>query len=122
MLFDTDPADLDPEDFGYAHPDEEEAAADKARGYASRIILIATLFLAVTNAASLVSWSSTLNPDWGGRTMRVLSQGWAGQMSELHLDLFRNQVRDLWAAFAALPRKPDPESSPDPGLAAPPAE
>lgn len=122
MLFDTDPADLDPEDFGYAHPDEEEAAADKARGYASRIILIATLFLAATNAASLVSWSSTLNPDWGGRTMRVLSQGWAGQMSELHLDLFRNQVRDLWAAFAALPRKPDPESSPDPGPAAPPAE
>ncbi len=115
MLFDTDPADLDPDEFGYAHPDEQEAAADKARGYASRIIMIATLFLAVTNAASMVSWSSTLNPDWGGRTMRVLSQGWAGQMSELGLDLFRNRVRALWAAFADLPR--DPDADPEAGAA-----
>ena len=51
MLFDTDPADLDPEAFGYAHPDEEEQQADVARGYTSRIIVIATMFLALTNAA-----------------------------------------------------------------------
>lgn len=105
MLFDTDPADLDPESFGYAHPDDEERQADRARGYATRVIVIATLFLAVTNAASLVSWSSTLDPNWGGRTARVLSQAWASQMSELGLDRFRNAVEALWEDIADLPRR-----------------
>lgn len=105
MLFDTDPADLDPETFGYAHPDDEERQADRARGYATRIIIIATLFLAVTNAASLVSWSSTLDPNWGGRTARAMSNAWAAQMSELGLDRFRNGVEALWRDIANLPRK-----------------
>jgi len=120
MLFDTDPAELDPDTFGYADPDEDESRADTARGYASRIIIIATLFLAMTNAASLVSWSSTVEPNWGGRTLRVLSQGWAGQMSELGLDGFRNNVRSLWNAFAALPRHPDDAPSPTDGEPPPP--
>lgn len=108
MLFDTDPADLDPETFGYAHPDDEEQQADRARGYATRVIVIATIFLAVTNAASLVSWSSTLEPNWGGRTARALSQAWSAQMSELGLDRFRNAVEDLWEDAAKLPRRRQP--------------
>ncbi|WP_296819288.1 hypothetical protein [Brevundimonas sp.] len=133
MLFDTDPADLDPEAFGYAHPDEEEHQADVARGYTSRIIVMATLFLAVTNAASLVSWASTLEPNWGGRTVRELSDAWAGQMSELGLDRYRVETERLWQAFADLPRErdipatpPRPEGGPadalpppEPGQAAP---
>jgi len=108
MLFDTDPADLDPETFGYAHPDDEEQQADRARGYTTRVIVIATVFLAVTNAASLVSWSSTLEPNWGGRTARALSQAWASQMSELGLDRFRSAVEGLWEDAADLPRRRQP--------------
>lgn len=125
MLFDTDPADLDPEAFGYAHPDDEEQKADKALGYAGRAIIIAALFLAVTNAASLVSWASTLEPNWGGRTARELSDAWAGQMTELGLDRFRNEVEHLWQAFADLPRERDIPATPPrpeggPGDALPP--
>ena len=120
MLFDTDPADLDPDTFGYAHPDEAEHDADRARGYASRVIVIATAFLAVTNAAALVSWSSTLEPNWGGRTARALSQAWAGQMSELGLDRFRNGVEDLWQDAADLPRR-RPSASPTAATATAPA-
>lgn len=105
MLFDTDPADLDPETFGYAHPDEAEHEADRARGYTSRVIVISALFLAVTNAASLVSWSSTLEPNWGGRTARALSQAWAEQMNELGVDRPRIALEALWQDIAALPRE-----------------
>lgn len=111
MLFDTDPADLDPESFGYAHPDDAEQQADVARGYATRTIVIATVFLAITNAASLVSWSSTLEPNWGGRTARALSEAWAGQMSELGFDRFRNETERLWLAAADLPRERTPPES-----------
>lgn len=115
MLFDTDPADLDPETFGYAHPDDEEHAADRARGYATRVIVISTVFLAVTNAASLVSWSSTLDPNWGGRTARALSQAWAGQMSELGLDQPRAAIEGLWNDVAALPRRRAPAETVEEG-------
>ena len=113
MLFDTDPADLDPETFGYAHPDDAEHQADHARGYTTRVIVIATVFLAVTNAASLVSWSSTLEPNWGGRTARALSEAWSEQMSELGLDRFRNGVEELWEDAANLPRRRQPAEPSD---------
>ncbi|MDO1559475.1 hypothetical protein Q0812_08545 [Brevundimonas sp. 2R-24] len=108
MLFDEDPADLDIEAFGYAAPDETEARADTDRGWLSRILLITTILLAFTNAQSLVTWSSTLEPTWTGRTVRALSQAWADQMSELGLDRFRNGVSDVWTAFQELPRRQGP--------------
>jgi len=87
---------------------EDDAAADdvvagRALRWTSRAILVATLFLLVFNARSLVTWSTTLPPNWATATIRDLANVWDKRMTEAGLSAPRAAIHDR---YEAPPRKP----------------
>ena len=90
---------------------EDDAAADdvvagRALRWTSRTILTAALFLLVFNARSLVSWSTTLPPNWATATIRDLSNVWEKRMAEAGLTAPRDAVHAQYEALKAPPRRP----------------
>ncbi len=89
----------------FGDPDEDEAhdelRAGRTQRWLSRTILFATLTLFVFNAQSLRSWASTLAPDWGSETIRVMSAAWYDRLSEIGLDQPRKQIHEVYEAEKA---------------------
>jgi len=67
-------------------PADEAVLADQARRWTTRIIIVATVMLAVFNSPSIQTWATTLPPDWGSQTVDALADVWTQRLSELGLD------------------------------------
>jgi hypothetical protein len=90
---------------------EDDAAADdivagRALRWTSRTILVAALFLLVFNARSLVTWSTTLPPNWATATIRDLSNVWEKRMTEAGLTAPRDAIHTGYESLKAPPRRP----------------
>ena len=72
------------------------ALSDQARRWTTRIIVIATLMLAVLNAASIQTWATTLPPDWGSQTVDDLAVVWTQRLAQLGLDRPRAAVNEAY--------------------------
>lgn len=81
--------------------DEEldELAAARTRRWAGRVVLFATLTLAILNAPSLRSWASTLPPGWGSETIREIADLWDQRLAMVGLDQPRKAIHDLYEGW-----------------------
>lgn len=105
--------------FPPAPPLDEEGLAARDHRWTGRIVVVATLFLLVFNAASIQSWASTMKPGWGTQTIRQLSNVWSAQLVQTGADQPRQVVRDNWEAAREarypelpVPAKPRPIDAP----------
>jgi len=83
-----------------------EIVAGRALRWTSRAILVAALFLLVFNTRSLVTWSTTLPPNWATATIRDLSNVWDKRMTEAGLSAPRDAIHAQYEALKAPPRRP----------------
>jgi hypothetical protein len=79
----------------------EELTAARAERWTGRAIIIATVALAVFNAASITSWASTLPPNWATETIRLVARVWSDRLAQLGLDQPRAVVRKAYEAQKA---------------------
>lgn len=79
----------------------EELSAARDQRWTGRIIIIATVALAVFNAASITSWASTLPPNWGTETIRLVARVWDDRLAQMGLDQPRAVVRKAYEAQKA---------------------
>ena len=103
--------------FPPGEPPDEEGVAARDRRWTSRIIVLATVFLLIFNAASIQNWSRQQAPGWVTTTVRRLADVWAEQIAQLGADQPRQAVRDGYEAArdADWPGEPAPRGNPDPG-------
>lgn len=79
----------------------EEIAAARDERWTGRIIIIAAVALAVFNSASITSWASTLPPNWGTETIRLVARVWDERLAQMGLDQPRAVVRKAYEAQKA---------------------
>jgi hypothetical protein len=79
----------------------EELAAARDERWTGRTIIMVALALAVFNAASITSWASTLPPNWGTETIRLVARVWNDRLAQLGLDQPRTTVRKAYEAQKA---------------------
>jgi hypothetical protein len=84
--------------FELGAPVDAAIVADHARRWTSRIIIIATLMLAVFNAASIQTWATTLSPNWGTQTVSALADVWSSRLGDAGLDRPRAAVHNSYEA------------------------
>jgi hypothetical protein len=82
--------------------ESEDARAERAKGWTSRTILIAALALLVMNARSISTWASTLDPQWGTETLRLVSGEWAGRLQDAGFDEPRRRVHAAYQTSKTL--------------------
>lgn len=82
--------------FPPAPPLDDEGVAARDRRWASRTILLTTLFLLVFNIASIQNWSHQQAPGWLTSTVQQLADVWAGQVAQLGADQPRAAVREAY--------------------------
>ena len=103
-----------------AEIDESAAArAERARGWTSRTILIAALLMLVFNARALQSWASTLPPQWGTETLRLVAGEWAGRLQDAGFDEPRRRAHAAYETTKTLDWKGGVGRSVDPGYPPP---
>ncbi|HWE46937.1 MAG TPA: hypothetical protein VG407_13005 [Caulobacteraceae bacterium] len=78
------------------------ARAERALGWTSRTILIAALLMLVFNARSLQSWASTLPPQWGSETLRLVAGEWAGRLQDAGFDEPRRRAHAAYETSKTL--------------------
>ena len=78
------------------------ARADRALGWTSRTILIATLLMLVFNARALQNWTSTLPPAWGTETLRLVASEWAGRLQDAGFDEPRRRAHAAYETSKTL--------------------
>jgi hypothetical protein len=79
-------------------PPDDEGVAARDRRWASRAILVATVFLLIFNAVSIQNWSRQQAPGWVTTTVHRLADVWAEQIAQLGADQPRQAVRDGYEA------------------------
>jgi hypothetical protein len=79
----------------------EEIVAARDQRWTGRAVIVATIALAVLNAASLTSWASSLPPNWSTETIRAVANVWAGRLADLGLDQPRAIIRKDYEAQKA---------------------
>ena len=79
----------------------EELHAARDERWTGRVIIIATVALAVFNAASITSWATTLPPNWATETIRLVANVWSDRLAQLGLDQPRAVVRKAYEAQKA---------------------
>lgn len=79
-------------------PGEAELAARDLR-WTGRVIVVATLVLAVFNIAAVQNWARQQAPGWGPVTVRELADVWAVRMALLGADQPRQGLREAYEAF-----------------------
>ncbi|WP_428149939.1 hypothetical protein [Brevundimonas sp.] len=84
--------------FPPGEPPDEEGVAARDRRWTSRIIVLATVFLLIFNAASIQNWSRQQAPGWVTTTVRRLADVWAEQLAQLGADQPRQAVREGYEA------------------------
>lgn len=77
-------------------PPDEEGLAARDRRWATRVILVVTLFMAVFNAQSPLNWSRQQPPGWVTETVEGLSAVWSAQVAKLGADMPRQGVREAY--------------------------
>lgn len=88
------------EDYAYIDRGEEIVAARDHR-WAGRAIILATIAMAVLNAAAITSWASSLPPSWASETVRAVAQAWSDRLAQIGLDQPRKAVRQSYEAQKA---------------------
>jgi hypothetical protein len=90
--------------FGAQGELDESSAARAARtlGWTSRTILFAAITLLVLNARSIETWASTLPPQWGSETLRLVSAEWAERTKAIGLDEPRRRVHAAYQTSKTL--------------------
>ena len=83
------------------HDETGELRAGRTTRWLSRTIMFATLTLFILNAVSLKTWASTLAPNWGTETIRILSAAWVDRLAEIGLDQPRAQIHAAYEAEKA---------------------
>jgi hypothetical protein len=78
------------------------ARAERALGWTSRVILFAVLLMLVFNARSLQSWASTLPPQWGTETLRLVAGEWADRLQGAGFDEPRRRVHTAYEKSKAM--------------------
>ncbi|WGM30480.1 hypothetical protein [Brevundimonas sp. NIBR11] len=101
--------------FPPGEPPDEEGVAARDRRWTSRIIVVATVFLLIFNAASIQNWSRQQAPGWVTTTVRRLADVWSEQMAQLGADQPRQTVRDGYEAARDADWPGEAIGSPDPG-------
>lgn len=79
-------------------PPDDEGLAARDRRWATRVILVVTVFMAIFNAGSVPNWSRQQAPGWVTDTVRGVSEVWAAQVALLGADLPRQGVREAYEA------------------------
>ena len=82
--------------FPPALPLDDEGLAARDRGWTSRMILTAVVFLLVFNAVSPLNWARRQPPGWLPQTVESLSGVWVGQLAVFGADQPRRGLHDLW--------------------------
>lgn len=82
--------------FPPAEPPDEEGVAARDRRWTGRVIVVATVFLLIFNAASIQNWARQQAPDWVTTTVHRLADVWAEQIAQLGADQPREGVRDAY--------------------------
>ncbi len=77
-------------------PPDDHDLAGRDRRWATRTILVITLFLAVFNAVSVPNWVRQQPPSWLTETVGGISEVWARQVSLLGADMPRQGVREAY--------------------------
>ncbi|WP_298745863.1 hypothetical protein [uncultured Brevundimonas sp.] len=84
--------------FPPAPPLDDEGVAARDRRWASRVLMVATAFLLIFNAASPLNWARRQPPGWGAETVGQLSEVWVAQLAVFGVDMPRQGVREAWMA------------------------
>jgi hypothetical protein len=79
----------------------DEITAARAQRWTARAIGTAALFLLIFNAPSIVTWSTTLPPNWATATIRDLAGVWDARMTEAGIIAPRTAVHDRYEALKA---------------------
>lgn len=82
--------------FPPGEPPDDEGVAARDRRWASRILVVAAVFLLVFNGVSIQNWSRQQAPGWMTTTVRRLADVWTEQMALLGADQPREAVRDAY--------------------------
>lgn len=77
-------------------PPDEEGLAARDQRWATRVLLVVTLFMAIFNAVSVPNWSRQQAPGWVTDTVRGISEVWATQVALLGADMPRQGVREAY--------------------------
>lgn len=80
--------------FPPGEPPDDEGFAARDRRWASRVIVVATVFLLIFNAVSVQNWSRQQAPGWVTTTVRRLADVWSEQIAVLGADRPRQAARD----------------------------
>jgi hypothetical protein len=78
------------------------ARAERALGWTSRTILIAALLMLVFNSRSLSTWASTLPPQWGSETLRLVAGEWSGRLQDAGFDEPRRRAHAAYETSKTL--------------------
>ncbi|HEY3812783.1 MAG TPA: hypothetical protein VGL66_06120 [Caulobacteraceae bacterium] len=78
------------------------ARAERALGWTSRVILFSVLLMLVFNAKSLQSWASTLPPQWGTETLRLVAGEWADRLQDAGFDEPRRRAHTAYEKSKAM--------------------
>jgi hypothetical protein len=79
-------------------PLDEAGTSARDQRWTGWVLLTATLFLLVFNAASPLEWSRQQPPGWVPQTVGRLSEVWAEQLAQLGADQPRRGLREAWTA------------------------
>ncbi len=77
-------------------PPDEEGLAARDQRWATRVLLVVTVFMAIFNAVSVPNWSRQQAPGWVTDTVRGISEVWATQVALLGADMPRQGVREAY--------------------------
>jgi hypothetical protein len=77
----------------------DELASGRTQRWAGRVVLFATLTLAVLNAPSLHSWATTLPSGWASETIRELADVWNERLAMVGLDAPRKAIHDAYEGW-----------------------
>lgn len=77
-------------------PGDADAMAARDRRWASRVVVVVALFMAVFNAASIQNWARQQAPGWFSLTVQQMADVWTAQLAQLGADQPRQGVRDAY--------------------------
>ena len=86
-------------DPGADDEENDELTAGRTQRWAGRVVLFATLLLAILNAPSLHSWATTLPPGWGSETIREIADVWNQRLAMVGLDQPRKAIHDTYEGW-----------------------
>jgi len=84
----------------------DEITAGRAQRWTTRVIGVAALFLLFFNAHALITWSTSLPPDWATATVRDLAAVWEKHTTAAGLSTPREAIHARYEALKTPARRP----------------